>query len=403
MHLKRARLSALLLGGGAILCLTAVLVLASPVRARARPFLPASDEQVLEQLPQRWGPREASGIGLEEPSASDPVQAELLAREEIRHYQRTSDPRYLGRAEARLAAFWDVAEAPAPIVVLRAKLHASNHEFELALVDLNRVLERQPQDAQALFERATIATVLGRYQEARADCGRLAPLVPELFAIGCRAAIQGVTGEAAAATRELRAALGRASAGSATDVSWAESLLGELAVRLGDAPEAELRFRRALSVAPDDAYTLSALGDLLLDQQRSAEAVALLSRFARIDGLLLRLTIAERFAGLPTAKEHVAELAERFAEARLRGSDVHRREEARFELVLRDDAERALRLALANFAVQREPWDVRLVLEAARAAHEPELARGVTQFVAASRLEDPTIQQLARALGNTRR
>jgi tetratricopeptide (TPR) repeat protein len=403
MPLKRARLSALLLGGGAILGLIAVLIGASPVRARARPFLPASDGQVLEQLPRRWGSRETSGTALQEPEVSDPVQAELLAREEIRGYQRTSDPRYLGRAEARLAAFWDVADAPAPIVVRRAKLRASNHEFEPALVDLNLVLGRQPQDAQALFERATVATVLGRYQAARADCERLAPLVPELFAVGCRAAVQGVSGEAATATRELQAALGRASALSSTDVSWAESLLGELAVRRGDASEAERRFRRALSGAPDDAYTLSALGDLLLDQKRPAEVVALLSRFARIDGLLLRLTIAERLAGLPSAKEHVAELAERFADARLRGSNVHRREEARFELVLRDDAERALQLALENFAVQREPWDVRLVLEAARAAHEPKLARGVAQFVEASQLEDPTIQQLARALGNAPR
>ena len=399
----RARLFALLFGGGAILGLIALLVLASPARARVRPFVPSSDEQVLEHLPQRWGPRESIAAAAGGPTASDPVQAELLAREEIRHYQRTSDPRYLGRAEAKLAAFWDRADAPAPIIVLRAKLRASNHEFEAALVDLNLVLGRQPRDAQALLERATIATVLGRYEGAQTDCQRLAPLVPDLFAVGCRAAVQGVTGDAAAAAGELRAALGRMIGALPSDVSWAESLLGELALRQGDSREAELCFRRALSGAAEDAYTLSALGDLLLDQKRPAEAVALLSRFARIDGLLLRLTIAEQLAGLPAAKAHVFELAERFADARLRGSNVHRREEARFELVLRGDAERALSLALANFAVQREPWDVRLVLEAALAAHQPERARSVAVFVESSKLEDPTITRLVRELRGAKR
>jgi Flp pilus assembly protein TadD len=392
---------ALLAIGSALLGLGALTLVAGPADARSEPFVPASDAVVLERLPQRLGER-STLVSARETAPSDPLTAEQLAREEIREYQRTSDPRYLGRAEARLAGFWDASDAPVPILVLRAKLRASNHEFGPALVDLDLALTRAPADAQALFERATIASVLGRYQQARADCRRLAPLVPELFAAGCAAGVRGVTGEAAAAAAELTSALERTRGVAASERSWAESLLGELALRTGDAARAERSFRDALRGAPDDAYTLSALSDLLLERDRASEVVSLLQRFTRVDGLLLRLAIAEQRLRSPAASQHVQELAQRFADARLRGSDVHRREEARFELTLRADAKRALGLALANFGVQREPWDVRLVLEAALAAGEPERAREALAFVEGSGLEDPSIRALARALTEAR-
>jgi hypothetical protein len=129
----------------------------------------------------------------------------------------------------------------------------------------------------------------------------------------------------------------------------------------------------------------------------------LLASFERIDGLLLRLAIAERALSMPAASAHVARLAERFREAELRGSAVHRREQARFELGLRDDAARALRLSLENFAIQREVWDARLVLEAALAADRPSAAAAALEHVRRSGLEDPVVARLVRAVTERRR
>jgi tetratricopeptide (TPR) repeat protein len=388
----------MLFGGGAGLGLLGIVLATRPAPPRSQPFVPGADGQVLERLPQRLGGVSPVALGARSlPPTADPATAERLAREDIRRYQATSDPRYLGHAEARLAAYWDAPEAPVPIVVLRAKVRASNHEFERALADLDQALARHPQDAQALFERATISTVLGRFEAASADCRALAALAPNLFAVACDAAVRGATGDARGAMVDLKAALSRASV-SPGEGGWVESLLGELAMRTGDLTQAEACFKRSLLASPEDAYTLSALSDLLLDAKRAREVIPLLSPLVRIDGLLLRLAIAERDLGLPAAEAHVAELAERFADARLRGSAVHRREEARFELMLRGNAERALTLALANFAVQREPWDSRLVLEAARSARKPERAKEVVAFVRKSGLEEPTIAELVRSV-----
>jgi hypothetical protein len=64
------------------------------------------------------------------------------------------------------------------------------------------------------------------------------------------------------------------------------------------------------------------------------------------------------------ANDRVEILRYRLALA-LDGGDVaHAREAAFFALYLDDDPERALALAQANWAVQREPIDARLVREA---------------------------------------
>ena len=164
--------------------------------------------------------------------------------------------------------------------------------------------------------------------------------------------------------------------------------------QLGDPAQAEVHFRAALSADPDDPYLLGAYADLLLDQGRAIAALQLLEEWQAVDPLLLRLAIAEDHLGHPARDRHVDMLAERFEAARRRGDVVHRREEARFTLALLNQPERALGLALANVAVQREPADLRLVLETALAAGRLEAAGPVLQWVERSGLVDPQIRAL---------
>jgi hypothetical protein len=84
--------------------------------------------------------------------------------------------------------------------------------------------------------------------------------------------------------------------------------------------------------------------------------------------------------------------------SRLRGDVSHRREEARFTLHLLSKPQEALPLATANWAVQREPADTRLLLEAALAAGAPSAATPVLDWLATTRLEDDRVQGLAARL-----
>jgi hypothetical protein len=91
-------------------------------------------------------------------------------------------------------------------------------------------------------------------------------------------------------------------------------------------------------------------------------------------------------------------LAARYDDSRLRGDTVHRREEARFVLGVKHDAGGALALARGNWEVQREPWDLRVLLAAALAAKDPTAAAPALAFLDENHLEDVRIRALAQSL-----
>jgi len=120
--------------------------------------------------------------------------------------------------------------------------------------------------------------------------------------------------------------------------------------------------------------------------------------WTRADVLLLRLTLAEQALGAPEFKAHAQTLRERFAAAALRGDTLHRQEESRFQLLVERNRSRALELAIANWAIQREPYDARILLEAAVAAGRREAGQPVLDWLAQSRHEDPRLTALAKSL-----
>jgi len=175
------------------------------------------------------------------------------------------------------------------------------------------------------------------------------------------------------------------------------TLAAEIAWRRGDATAAEAHFREALALSSRDGYLLGAYADFLLERNRAREAVLLLAGSTRNDALLLRLALAEK--ALPDRRSeftvHRQQLADRFAAARLRGDTLHLREEARFRLDIEDDPKTAVALALANWNVQREPADLRILAAAARASNDGDARRIVADWIASTRIEDVAV--VARA------
>jgi hypothetical protein len=99
--------------------------------------------------------------------------------------------------------------------------------------------------------------------------------------------------------------------------------------------------------------------------------------------------------GQPNAASDAAQMSARFAAMDERGSHVYRREQARFVLHVGNNPQAALKLAQQNWTVQREPADVRILLEAALAARRPEAAQPVLDFLARTHLSDVVIDPLA--------
>jgi hypothetical protein len=358
----------------------------------AEPYIPGADSDVLERLPEKNDPSLRDLKRLRSAASKHPDDLALairLARRSIEAARDSGDPRFLGQAQAALAPWWKLSDPPAPALLLRATIKQSNHDFDGAVTDLDRLIAANPSDGQALLTRATVLTVQGKYRAARADCSRIAALAVPLVFAACDAAPASLSGEAANAYHSLLTALSYASDTDAALREWAQTLAGEIADRRGDHAAADLHFRSGLTLDSRDPYLIAAYSDFLLDRGRAREVLPLVANQTRNDNLLLRLALAER--QLPDATsafaQHRRELADRFEAARRRGDVLHKREEARYLLTIENDAAGSLRLARENWQVQREPADLRILSEAASAAGDAATQREVAEWAAATRLQ----------------
>jgi tetratricopeptide (TPR) repeat protein len=351
--------------------------------ALATPYVPASDAQVLAELPP--GARHANAPA--RALAAKRIDVALpLAQFDISRARITGDLRFLGYAEAVLAPWMHEAPVRPQVLVLHATILQSRHAFDASLAELDRALAARPGDPQAWLTRATVLRVLGRFGEAMASCTRLQASADAAIASLCTQSLRGLMGhlqDAYAAIESLSPA-----ELAPTARAWRFSELGEMSERLGDDEAAEHWFREGLATQPQDLYMRAACADLLLRHARPSETLELLQAYESMEPMLLRVAIAHRQlrdgAGAPAE----ALLSSAFDAELERGDAVHRREQARFLLDVERDPPAALAAAQENWRVQREPDDILILLRAAAAAHRPDGAASALQFLKGTGLED---------------
>ena len=385
----------------------------------AAPYVPTSDSAPLEKLATRLNDSARAGAS-SAPVASSPANSAmrtLLARDPknldlalriAQHFmsraRSESDPRFLGQAQAALGAWWSQSEPPVPVLLLRATIRQSNHDFKNSRLDLEQAVRREPNNAQAWLTLATVQQVTGDIKGAAESCSKLLPLTARLISTTCIAAVDGARGQAAKAFDAINVVMAEPDAARGANVgvrTWALTLQAELAERLARKADAERLYRASLALDATDAYTIAAYSDFLIDVGRAKDVLALIPAITRVDTLLLRRAIAAKIAASPDAAQVAEELTQRFAASRARGDRIHLREEARFVLAVKNAPDEAVNLALDNWAVQKEPLDARIVLEATVAARAPKSSREVVQWVVSTQLQGEKLNQLvtqARAL-----
>ncbi len=368
---------------------------------QAEPYIPQSDAEILIKLPASYNTivlklRQHQMQLISAPN--DTERAVALAQSYIELGGSTGDPRYNGYAQAALQPWWHLEQAPSEILILRAILRQRQHDFNNALNDLNQVLRVQPKNGQAWLTQAVIHQVQGNYPASKKSCLALMRNKSYLITMSCIANVASLNGRAEESYRALQKVLEQAIAAPAQEKLWAITILAETAARLGKYNEAEQHFLQALHIDGQDTYLLGAYSDLLLDQGRPKDVQFLLQKTVQSDGLLLRIALAEQQLNAPTLKQHVEILKARFAENKLRGESQHLREEARFTLHLLHNSKQALTLAQENWRIQREPWDARLLLEAALSGANQAAAKPVIDWLIAVNLEDHQLNKLREQL-----
>ena len=360
-----------------------------PMLLSAAPYRPTDEAMVLERLPAgavsgRLNAATATA------TATDAATAVVLARAWIARARQDADPRFLGYAEGALAPWWDAADAPIEIALLRATLLQSRHRFDDALAGIDELLRRAPGNAQAVLTQATILRVQGRFEESASACERLASIAPGVPAQVCAASVSGLRGQLGVAADDLARILPSATAQPAPIQLWYFAERADLAVRAGQPEQALQLYRMALQQTGGDAGLRAAIADILLDLGRPDEVAATVGEDANSELLLLRVAIAARDLGTPRP-ELEARLADAYAAARRRGDSPHLREEARFALEIQFDSIRALALAQENWKQQREPADALILAQAAVAAKRPAAIGALLQWLQATSSQDARI------------
>jgi hypothetical protein len=385
-----------------LICLAVLSASSAPTMAA--PYVPEHDSEILERLPFAPGDpvlRRLRALNDQLTRTPNDLPLAIQVAQGYAELGRvTGDPRYAGYAQAALAPWWDREPAPPEVLLLRAALRQRMHQFDLALADLTIVLRINPRNVQARLMRATVQQVEGAYEEAREECRALQVQAQKLVWTACLANVNAATGRLRESYQELQSVFATHPNAEPRLRSWVLTSLAEMAARAGIVAEAEEQFHAALALDPEDYYLLGSYADFLLDNDRPQEVVELLLDKTTADPLLLRYSLALQAEHSKDLPAYVEQLRDRFAPSRLRGDRVHLREEARFTLHLLNAPQEALTLAQENWQVQKEPADIRILLEAALAANNADAVGIVKDWLGNCGLED---MQLNRLLPVTQR
>jgi tetratricopeptide (TPR) repeat protein len=375
--------------------------LSGPAAPFRTPYLPSNDAETLQDVPSALDPAvsEMRALRAQLDAAPRSFPAAIsLADTYVAYGRQVGDAHYAGYAEAVIASWMAAAQPPTRVLVTQATILQYRHQFGAARALLQQALRKDRGYAQAWLTLATLDMVQGDYPSAGKECAQVTAAAGVELGLVCSANLRSYTGQARQSLVLLHQAEAAGENAPVNYQAWVQDLMSEDAERLGDWPLAEAHYLQALRLLPHDNFLMVAYADFLLDRARPKEVMTLLAGHEQSDTAFLRLALAQSALHSEQVGRYTWIMAARFQALALRGSDFFGREQARFALELQHDPQAALDLARRNWQVQREPWDTRLLLEAALAAQQPQAANDALAFLQRNKLEDVIIEPLAREL-----
>lgn len=376
----------------------------------AQQFVPATSDFVVETLP-------SSIVALsrelaETRTVTDPARTSNLSDAQLANIEKqalaayriaanTQEQRAYGHTLAILQRWPAQQEKTAIIHILYASVLQHEHQFKEALSHLDAALIKDPSNAQAWLMRAQINLVIADYDTARENCNVLSTLVQPAIAINCLAQVDALTGNAQRSLDIVENLLSDNRDLSLQDYAELFTSAASFAARLGKVEDAIRYYQTTLQIAPEQPYVLVHFGQLLLDQSRYNDVIALFAtRDERSlpDEQKILYTRALSMSGEAQDIDHAnalkASLEERFDAAFKRQEALPNKAYAQFALYLGNDPKSALTAARENWALQKEPSDTLLLALAAQANDAQAVITVLALWVDAHSIEDVRLEQV---------
>ena len=357
-------------------------------------FRPVAPNYVVLRVPARVTNDPLAVFEQQQRNAPQSQQiASSLAALYVERARNERQQRYFGRAELLLQPWVERPEASAETLRVQADILQNRHDFTASLRLLDRAVTRDPRDAGIRLMRASVTLVQGRAADARADCASVLASGATAAGTVCLAQTLGATGRLDQATTLLQTLLSSSQGGGSASMpppirGWALGLMADFADRRGEPHASEEFLRAALAATPTNEGVRSALADALLARGAARDALSLLNVPSPSVGLLTRRARAQQLVQDPSLTITRTQIEDLLTLATRRGERPHLREEALLALEVEHDAGRALELAKANFELQRETIDARLLVRAARSRGDAGAVNEVARWLRATGFED---------------
>ena len=306
---------------------------------------------------------------------------------------RLRRPIYVGRAEAVLAGASARMGASYTTWRLYAQTLQYRHDFSSAESLLDKVLLAVPHDAAARVQRASLRLVRGNFSGARADCTQLLASggSEQAIALACLAQALAASGRLSEAQTLLAAYPLPPERDAAIRAYWL-TVRGELHERAKKPDQAIADYGAALALSPENDAIRASLADALLARGERQAANELLAVERPSLALLVR-----RAACAGAERDSLRAQAAALLELEVsRGDASHRREAALLALDA-GDIPRALSEAEANFEIQKELPDVRILARAAVAGRDAGARHRLEQWLRDTGYRDAVTEEILAA------
>ncbi len=319
----------------------------------------------------------------------DLALAKSAARALIAEGRTLGDSRLVGAAIGTLRPF---ANSPdAETLYLEATARQYQHDFDGALALLDRAIDLDPSNINAVLTRATILIVQGKLDQADAGCRTITDLGRPEIGFLCQSTALILTAQAPVVAERLAAILSQPGVLDPALHGWAIGLMGEIAAAQGDDAAAATHFATVIADDPLALRERLLLADVMLRTGQAASVPDLLRDAPDVDGVLIRRVMAAQALGQDDLGE-AAELGRRFQLNFDLGLTAHAREEAMYFLHIAPDPAIALSRAQVNWALQHEIEDAQLLIDAAVAADDPAAAAPVLDWIADQQIVVPALR-----------
>jgi len=365
--------------------------------AYATPRIPQSNEVVLLTISRK----EAQYFDSYEERTSSVEALLISAKWSLKHASVTGNQRFFGDAISSVETVLRRDNQNAEAYLLRSIIEQRLHQFDKALVDINRALELNPNDAQSLLMKASILQVVGKADESRSLCSRLHSNASPLVFTTCLSIAAGLSGGLRTSIDLMAKTLDRSQDETKKVRAWALGSLAEMQVRQGDLSEAEEAFKSSLKLNAHDTFVKTSYSDLLLTTGRPRTVLTVIKKNTQSESLLLRrvLALAALEPGSLRFQKNKDILREKFDRENLRGQSVHIRERAIADLIIFKDFRHGLEAAIQNFKIQREPIDLYVLALAAIISNDKKQFQYVEKYVSRVKIEDVRLTNLLEYSG----